>query len=82
MVKWDIFSKAEKMELIAKIYLGEPILNDNSFLLFELEDEGSILPDDLGCHLTYFGIYQLENWDPILRVSIDDQALRIPYGYA
>lgn len=80
------FSKSEKMHLLELIKQGIHIPCDgkHGFMLFELVEDGLINtynnPHDIT--LTYYGLKELNDWDPILQVSINDQLVCKPYAEA
>jgi hypothetical protein len=52
-------------------------------VLLDLMSDGSIsMPSDMSSvHLTYFGLVELQSWDSVLEVMIDNQLL-YPHGDA
>lgn len=79
-------SKIEKMNVLGMIKRGETIpFNEHyNFILFDLlEDDMIVMNSDASSiNLTYFGFKELEDWDPFLKVSINNQLLLKPYGEA
>jgi hypothetical protein len=79
-----VSSQADKMHVLGMIYCNDevPATKENAYILFELLEDDMIVNSNESLHLTYFGFRELENWDPVLRVSINDQLLQVPYGEA
>lgn len=52
-------------------------------ILLDLVSDGFITmsPESNAVNLTYFGLTELQSWDPVLEVVIDNQLL-CPYGEA
>ena len=80
------FSKAEKMRLLDLIHRKQPVFTgtDQDFLLFDLLDDYliKIEPDTQFMYLTYFGFRELQDWDPILQVSVNRQLTQPSHGDA
>ncbi len=77
-------TQTERMLCLQAVKDGETIPASEKYvlMLFELSDEGLITIKPGGISLSYFGFRTLEDWDPILGVSTNDQLAQTPYGYA
>ena len=59
-----------------------PQSEENTFILFDLMNDGFISMVDESIYLTHFGFKELSEYDPVLQVSINNQLAEKPYGEA
>jgi len=81
-----IISKHDKIQVLELVRRGEAVPNNeaNTFVLFELvqDDMIKIINDPFAIRLTYFGLKELTEYDPVLRVSINNQLIERSHGDA
>lgn len=78
------YSITAQMAMMWAIKDGKQIASTwiNDFILLELLDDHLIEHTDDGWNLTYPGLKILQDWDPMLGVSVSNQLLQPCYGYA
>ena len=78
-------SQSDRMFVLQLIKDGDPVPNNSafSFCLFDLIESDMItVNDQSSIFLTYFGFHELNNWDPVLQCSINNQLLQPAHGDA
>jgi hypothetical protein len=78
--------KSHKIKVLEMIKKNQPLPDKDESLdliLLDLGSDGliSMSTGSESVSLTYFGITELQSWDPVLEVVIDNQLL-YPYGEA
>jgi hypothetical protein len=81
-----MISKHDKIQVLELVRQGQVVPDNetNTFVLFELIHDGmiKIINDPFDIHLTYFGLKELTEYDPVLRVSINNQLIERAHGDA
>lgn len=78
--------KKERIKVLSLLYSGQPVPiseQTNHIMLDLIETHLVATRDDpFSAFLTYAGFKELENWDPVLEVSLDHYALLPNHGNA
>jgi len=73
-------TKADRIAILQIIKTGGEVPHNekNNFILLDLIEDGaiSIANDPFYIGITYFGLQELMDWDPILEVTIDKQLIQ------
>jgi len=79
-----MISKNTKINIMNMLKRGEavPRNEENTFILFDLMNDGFISMVDDSIYLTHFGHKELSEYDPFLQVNINNQLADTPYGEA
>lgn len=80
-----LISKIEKINVLNLLKQGLVIPSEERYdlILLQLADDGLInINKKNEINLSYFGFKTLEDWDPVLQISINNQLLQKPHGDA